>query len=130
VLDPAAPALYGSFDFLSTLRILGNLIENALRVTPPGGRVEVSPRRDGAMVVIEVADRGPGVPEAERGRLFEPFYRPRGSPPDLGRAGLGLAIAQALAQAQGGGVGYRERAGGGSVFQVALPAADTPLTES
>ena len=129
VIDPDAPALYGSFDFLSTLRILGNLIENALQVTPPGGLVEVTPRREGTTVVIAVADRGPGVPEGERARIFEPFYRPQGSPPDRGRAGLGLAIAQALAQAQGGTVGYRERAGGGSVFEVALPAADTSLPE-
>jgi two-component system sensor histidine kinase KdpD len=129
VIDPDAPPLFGTFDFLSTLRILGNLIENALQVTPRGGRVEVTPRREGAMVVIEVADRGPGVPTAERDRIFEPFYRPQGSPPDRGRAGLGLAIAQALAHAQGGAVGHRDRTGGGSVFEVALPAADAPLPE-
>jgi K+-sensing histidine kinase KdpD len=129
VIDHGAPALYGTFDFLSTLRILGNLIENALRVTPPGGRVEVSPRQDGETVVIEVADRGPGIPAAERERVFEPFYRPPGSPPDLGRAGLGLAIARALANEQGGAVRYRERPGGGSIFEVALPAATMSMPE-
>jgi len=127
VIDADAPALFGTFDFLSTLRILGNLIENAIRASPPGGRIEVTPRREGSMLVIEVADRGPGVPEGERARIFEPFYRPTGSLPDRGRAGLGLAIAQALAQAQGGTLAYRARPGGGSVFEVALPAAETAL---
>jgi two-component system sensor histidine kinase KdpD len=130
VIDHGAPALYGTFDFLLTLRILGNLIENALRVSPRGGQVEVSPRREGDALVIAVADRGSGVPEAERERIFEPFYRPQGSPPDLGRAGLGLAIARALAQAQGGTVQTRERPGGGSVFEVRLPLADPERGES
>lgn len=126
VIDARAPALYGHFDFLLTLRILGNLIENALKVTAPGSAVEVSPSRDERGLVIGVADRGPGVPEVERERIFEPFYRPQGAPPDHGRAGLGLAIARALAEAQGGSIGSRPRAGGGTVFEVILPAADEP----
>lgn len=126
-VDPGAPALYGRFDFLLTLRVLGNLIENALRFTPPGGEVEVTPRREGDALVIAVADHGPGVPEGERERIFQPFYRPDGAPPDLEHAGLGLAIARALAEAQGGTTRCRPRPGGGSVFEVSLPAADVEL---
>ena len=126
LIDSSAPALYGHFDFLLTLRILGNLVENALKVTAPGGTVEVSPSRDERGLVIGVADRGPGVPEVERERIFEPFYRPQGSPPDHGRAGLGLAIARALAEAQGGSIRSRPRTGGGAVFEIILPAADEP----
>jgi K+-sensing histidine kinase KdpD len=124
VFDADSPALYGRFDFLLTLRILGNLVENALRLSPEDEVVEVSARRQGRALLIEVSDRGPGVPEPERERIFEPFYRPLGSPPDRGRAGLGLAIARQLALAQGGTVHCRGREGGGSVFALVLEAAD------
>ena len=123
-LDEAAPALYGTFDFLLTLRILANLLENALRYTPTGGTVALAARRDGAMLAFSVSDRGPGIAESERTRVFGPFYRPEGSPPDRGRAGLGLAIARAFAEAQGGSVRYGVREGGGSIFEVRVPATD------
>jgi K+-sensing histidine kinase KdpD len=124
--DAAAPALYGTFDFLLTLRILVNLLENALRYTPRGSDVEITARRESAVLVFSVADRGPGIAEAERSRVFDAFYRPEGSPPDRGRAGLGLAIARAFADAQGGTINYAVRNGGGSVFEVRLPATDIP----
>jgi len=123
-LDMDSPALVGSFDFANSLRILNNLIDNALRYTPPGGVVEVSVRRDGGDLVFTVADRGPGVATAERERIFEPFYRPPDAIPDAGRSGLGLAIARQLAELQGGRVLYQAREGGGSLFHLLLPAAD------
>ena len=66
----------------------------------------------------------PGVEAVERDRIFEPFYRAPGAPPDVGGAGLGLAIARRLAAEQGGDVRYEPRRGGGSVFRLVLPAAD------
>jgi two-component system sensor histidine kinase KdpD len=122
--DEQAPALYGTFDFVQTLRILVNLTENALRYSPEGDEVELSAAREGADLVFRVADRGPGIIESERDRVFDAFYRPEGSIPDRGRAGLGLAIARSLAEAQHGSLVYRARPGGGSVFEVRLPAAD------
>jgi two-component system sensor histidine kinase KdpD len=83
-------------------------------------------RGEGEWIAIAVADRGRGVPPAERERIFEPFYRPAGGSPDgarAGGAGLGLAIARRLAQAQGGTLTYEDRPGGGSVFTLRLPAA-------
>jgi two-component system sensor histidine kinase KdpD len=65
------------------------------------------------------------VSEDERGRIFEPFYRPPGVPPDIRGHGLGLSIARGLAEAQGGTVRFSPRPGGGSIFSLALPAADT-----
>lgn len=124
VLDMARPALVGTFDFVQSLRIVNNLIENALRFTPRGGTVELSVVRQDHELIFTVADRGPGVAPAERERIFEPFYRPPDAPPDAGRAGLGLAIARQLAELQGGRVTYAPRPGGGSVFQLCLPAAD------
>jgi two-component system sensor histidine kinase KdpD len=124
LLDEAAPALYGTFDFVQTLRILVNLLENALRFAPPGGDVELTARREDGTLVLAVTDRGPGIPERERDRVFDAFYRPQGSLADRGRAGLGLAIARTIAEAEGGSLVHRPREGGGSVFEVRLPAAD------
>ena len=123
-LDPAEPLLLGRFDFAHSLRILVNLIENALKYSPAGAPVEVGARRLGATIELSVSDRGPGVPPAEREQIFEAFYRPSGAPPDAGSAGLGLSIARRLAEAQGGTVAYEPRDGGGSRFVLTLPAAD------
>jgi two-component system sensor histidine kinase KdpD len=123
-LDLDEPALVGRFDFVQSLRILSNLLENALRYSPPPAPVELSVHRDGTALVFAVADRGPGVPASERERIFEPFYRPAASAADVGGAGLGLAIARRLAELQGGSLGYAPRPGGGSIFTLRLPAGD------
>ena len=123
MVDLSQPALFGMFDFVHTLRILGNLVENALRYAPPGTPVDLGAARQGDRLRFSVADRGPGVPPSEVGQIFEPFYRPPASAND-GGAGLGLSIAQRLAQAQGGAVQYSPRVGGGSVFSLLLPACD------
>ncbi|HKT09077.1 MAG TPA: sensor histidine kinase, partial [Gemmatimonadaceae bacterium] len=115
------------FDFVHALRALGNLVENAIKYGAPGTPVELDVVRDGAMLVFRVSDRGPGVPEAEQERIFEPFYRPPGVPADIGGSGLGLTIARGLAEAQGGGVRYDARPGGGSIFSLRLPAVDAAM---
>jgi two-component system sensor histidine kinase KdpD len=120
------PMPVGCFDFVHSLRILVNLLENASKYTPPGSPIQISMGADNEMISIAVADRGAGVPAAERERIFEPFYRPAGASPDSARqggAGLGLAIARRLALAQGGTLTYDDRSGGGSVFTLRLPAA-------
>ncbi len=129
-VDMSQPALVGRFDFVQTLRILGNLVENAIRYSPPDAPVELGVTREGDTLVFAVADRGPGIPAAEREHLFEPFYRATTSPPDVGRAGLGLSIARHLAQAQGGRLRYETRAGGGSSFILELEALDAPAAEA
>ncbi|MGH7656280.1 MAG: sensor histidine kinase [Gemmatimonadaceae bacterium] len=123
-LDESAPALYGTFDFVQTLRILVNLLENALRFTENGAKVDLHAHREGPDLVFAVADRGPGIAESERERVFDAFYRPAGSIADRGRAGIGLAIARSLAGAQRGLLTHHPRDGGGSVFELRLPAAD------
>lgn len=125
VIDLDSPALVGFFDFAQSLRVLGNFLENAARYSPPGESVELAARRDGDSLVFSVSDRGPGVEESDRGRIFEPFYRAAGSAPDAAaRAGLGLSIARTLAQIQGGAVSYAPRPGGGAVFELRLPASE------
>jgi two-component system sensor histidine kinase KdpD len=126
-VDLSEPALAGRFDFVQSLRIVGNLFDNAVRHSPEGGVVELFTERDGPWLVIRVADRGPGVSPQERQRIFEPFYRPRSEAPDAGHAGLGLSIARQLAELQNGSLQYEPRDGGGSAFVLRLPAAEWSL---
>jgi K+-sensing histidine kinase KdpD len=127
IVTPVAlddPALIARFDFVQTLRILGNLIDNALRYSPEDGLVEIATAREGQWLAIAVSDRGPGIPPEERDRIFDAFYRPSSVAPDAGHAGLGLSIARRLAEIQDGTVDHSPREGGGSVFTLRLPAVD------
>lgn len=128
-VDANAPALLGKFDFVQSLRILTNLIENALRYAPVGTAVELGAEREGTVLSLTVSDRGPGVALANPDLIFGLFYRLPDSHPDAGHAGLGLAIARRLAELQDGTLEYHPRAGGGSVFELRLPAIDS-LVES
>jgi K+-sensing histidine kinase KdpD len=119
-VDLDQPAFVARFDFVHTTRILGNLIDNALRYSPVDGQVEVRASRNGTWLAIHVSDRGPGIAAAERDRIFDAFYRPKSIAPDAGHAGLGLSIARRLAELQGGTVDFSPREGGGSVFTLLL----------
>jgi two-component system sensor histidine kinase KdpD len=129
-LDTAEPLLLGRFDFVPSLRILVNLIENAAKYSPAGSVIELSVERTGDVLRIAVADRGPGVPAGEEARIFEPFNRGARRSDEEGGTGLGLSIARRMAEAQGGTVSYEPRAGGGSVFVLLLPAADLAELEA
>jgi len=101
-------------------RLVRNLLQNAQRYGG-GGPIEVTVRAAAEMIELAVADRGPGVAEEERPRIFEPFYRARGAAESAGGVGLGLALVQRIAHRHGGDVECLPRAGGGSVFRVTLP---------
>jgi signal transduction histidine kinase len=102
-------------------RLAGNLVENALIHTVAGTPVTVSVRREGDRAVLEVADRGPGVPTGLRERVFERFARGSGDTGRTGGSGLGLAIVRAVADAHGGTVELLDAQGGGARFVVSLP---------
>jgi two-component system OmpR family sensor kinase len=108
-------------------RLAANLVENALIHTPAGTPVTVSVRRDGDSAVLEVADRGPGVPLPLRERVFERFARGGGDSTPRGGSGLGLAIVKAVADAHGGRVELHDAPGGGARFLVALPASEAAV---
>jgi len=103
-------------------RLAGNLIENALIHTPAGTPVTVSVTRQGDSAVLEVADRGPGVPHDMRELVFERFARGAADAAPRGGSGLGLAIVRAVAAGHGGTVEIRDAEGGGDSFVVTLPA--------
>jgi signal transduction histidine kinase len=102
-------------------RMICNLIENAGKHGAPPVEIELA--RSEASISILIDDEGPGIPEAERERVFEPFYRPSGRPEAAGGWGLGLSIVRQIASRHGGRVSCLARPGGGGRFQVSLPAA-------
>jgi len=103
--------------------VLVNLLDNAVKYTPPGGIVTLSARQEEERVLLAVVDTGPGIERHHLARLFERFYRAdAGRSRDQGGTGIGLALVKHLVQAQGGEVGV-ESGGSGSRFWVRLPAA-------
>jgi heavy metal sensor kinase len=103
-------------------RALANLIDNALKYTPSGGRVEVILSHNGNRVEITVRDTGPGIPAEEQAHLFDRFYRGDRSR-HLPGNGLGLSLARAVAHAHGGEIRVESSLGAGSTFTLCLPAA-------
>ncbi|HOF51118.1 MAG TPA: ATP-binding protein [Rhodoferax sp.] len=100
-------------------RVVRNLLENARRYGT--GEVTLTLLQDGNFAVIQVSDRGPGVPEALQARIFEPFYRLPGASEREGGVGLGLALVKSITQRHGGTVQCSNRDGGGACFEVRLP---------
>ena len=100
-------------------RALRNLLENARRYGGQDVSVQILAR--GAQVTVQVCDRGPGVPQALRDRIFEPFYRLPGHAEQAGGVGLGLSLVKQIAERHGGTVRCRDRDGGGSCFEISLP---------
>jgi two-component system sensor histidine kinase KdpD len=99
---------------------LFNLVDNALKYSPPGASIEITAALSPRAVRLEVADCGPGIPPGQEAIVFEKFTRsPR--PGDPGGIGLGLAIVKGIAEAHGGHVSVTNRAGGGATFALELP---------
>ena len=105
-------------------RVLANLIENALKFSSPDVRVLVRITATRKEAIVRVVDQGPGLPEDELERVFEPFYRPTGD--NRSGAGLGLAIARGFAAANGGRVWAESRPEQGATFALALPVVEVP----
>jgi two-component system OmpR family sensor kinase len=105
-------------------QVVDNLLANARRHTPAGTPVSVALSRDGEEAVLTVADAGPGIPRAERDRIFDRFFRPDGARSrDRGGTGLGLAIVHAIVTAHHGQVSVRDAQPHGAVFEVRLALA-------
>lgn len=109
--------------------VFDNLISNAIKFSPEGGILRVSTRAEGPLAVIQVDDQGPGIPAADRERIFDPFYRTR--TPQHGPVkgtGLGLAIMREFVLAHGGSVRVGENRPRGASFQVSLPYTGSTST--
>ena len=101
-------------------QVAANLIDNAVKYTPPGGRVDVGASREGQRAVLRVRDTGPGIPAGEQARIFDRLFRGDRSRTERG-LGLGLSFVKAIVEAHGGTVEVASEPGQGSTFTVLLP---------
>ncbi|MFZ3046794.1 MAG: ATP-binding protein, partial [Desulfatirhabdiaceae bacterium] len=116
--------LYWVVDVARMKILLKNLIENALKYSPAdAGPVEISVAKNGKWVDLLVCDHGPGIPESEKERIFEAFYRIDGSRSrETGGFGIGLSLCRKIAIAHEGTIHVEDAPGGGACFAVRLPA--------
>lgn len=113
-----------ALDEARMMQVLGNLMDNALRHTPPQGTIHLSARRVGDQLEFRIADSGEGIASADLPHVFERFYRgdrARAREEDSEESGLGLAIAKALVEAHGGRIWAESEKGKGATFVIALP---------
>jgi len=105
-------------------QLLINLIDNALKYTPETSPIEIAAFGDDDGVMVEVADRGPGLPPGDERRVFDKLYRGQAK---AGRgSGLGLAICRGIVEAHGGRIWAENRSEGGVAFRFTLPVKETP----
>ncbi len=122
-VDVSEAHVFVNVDAVQIERALANLIENAVKFSPDGGRVHVNVSATSDEAIVRVVDQGPGLPEVELEQIFEPFYRRD----QRAGAGLGLAIARGFAEANGGRLWAESRRGQGATFVLALPRARVPV---
>ncbi len=125
--DAQGLTVTGDMDLM--IRLFLNLLDNAIKFTPAGGRVSMEAERSNTEVTIAIRDTGPGIPTEHRAHLFERFYRvggDRSRPDGQGGAGLGLAIAYEIARAHGGTLRVHSTLGEGTAFLLTLPLFPTP----
>jgi DNA-binding response OmpR family regulator/two-component sensor histidine kinase len=122
LIQRGAATLSVRADAMRFKQILTNLLGNAIKFTPPGGRVELAAHSVDSVVRVEVRDSGPGIPIEEQKRIFESFYRLRQSGLAPEGTGLGLTITQRLVELHGGELGLESEPGRGSCFYFSLPA--------
>ena len=119
---PGLPSL--QLDFVLAEQVLFNLLDNAAKYSPAGGRIEVVARQNGERVEIAVRDEGPGIAEGDLDRIFEKFYRADAGDRRRAGTGLGLAIARGFVEAMGGTLAVRNRADrSGAEFTVSYPVS-------
>jgi signal transduction histidine kinase len=114
-------------DRLFLRQALVNIVHNAIKYSPEGGTITVAVLSEVSGVVLEVSDRGPGIPERDQARVFDRFYRvDKARSSESGGAGLGLSIAKWAAEAHGGRITLSSEANRGCTFRISLPAANRP----
>jgi two-component system OmpR family sensor kinase len=120
----AAPGLSVRIAPEAASLVVTNLLENAVKFSPPGGRVTVDARADGAEAIVAVSDSGPGIAADDVPRIFERFFRGAAArASEAPGVGLGLAISRTIVEEYGGRIAVESRPGGGATFSVRLPLA-------
>ena len=121
LIAPTHEPLIALADRRRLQRALANLVDNAIKYTPTGGRVQIAAERRNDQVAISVADTGQGIAPEDMARIFDRFFRSDRSRSQPGN-GLGLSLAQAVAHAHGGRISVAQSSLGGSVFNMEIPA--------
>ena len=119
-IDIAAELPLVPMDFVLVERVLVNVIDNALKYSPIGSRIEIQAFTSNAFVEICVADQGVGIPSEDLARVFDKFYRVQ-RPGNVSGTGLGLSISKGIIEAHGGFIGAENRKDGGTLITIALP---------
>jgi two-component system sensor histidine kinase KdpD len=127
-IDGQLPAVMADPDLMGL--VLRQLLDNALKYSPPGSPIEITGELKDGRVVLCIRDQGPGIPLRERDRIFEKFYRWQATASHIPGTGLGLYIAREITRAHGGDVWVEGEPGSGSEFCVALPARSEPVAQS
>jgi signal transduction histidine kinase len=132
VVADAAGSVVAWTDAEEVARVLDNLIENAIAYCPPGTQIEVAARNGGGRAILSVADDGPGIPDAERARVFERFFRGQTGRRSGPGTGLGLAIVKEIADRWGAGIDLESRPDGTTVTIAwpPLPTLNRPIGKS
>jgi two-component system sensor histidine kinase KdpD len=104
-------------------RVFSNLLENALKFSPPESLVKITGGSGGGRVTVRVTDAGPGIPSSRRAAIFEPFFHAG----DRRGSGLGLAISRGLVEANGGQISLQGGRGDGTTFAVSFPLVAQPV---
>ncbi|MBL9092659.1 MAG: sensor histidine kinase KdpD [Planctomycetaceae bacterium] len=113
-----------AIDDLLVQQLLLNLLDNALKFSPPGAPIELSAEPQGAMLAVTVADRGPGIPPGSERKIFDKFFRLEGQ--SQTGSGIGLAICRGIVELHGGTIVAENRPGGGAQFRFTIPAVKLP----
>ncbi|MNP57137.1 Alkaline phosphatase synthesis sensor protein PhoR [compost metagenome] len=121
-LEPDEVEITADEDLMSQVWL--NLLHNAIKFTPAGGRISVAVTREGGFAAVRVSDNGPGIAEEDLSRIFERFYKAdKSRTRSGGGSGLGLSIAHKILEMHGGTIAAASRPGEGTVFTVRIPAA-------
>ena len=127
-LPASLPALDADKDRIR--QVLLNLLNNAIKFTPTGGRITLGAQRDGSNLVVAVSDTGPGVTEEQQKHLFEPYYRIEDGRERLSGLGLGLSLAKSIVELHGGRIWVRSEKNKGSTFSFSLPLTSAGTKET
>ena len=130
VYEPSEELLLAKMDSRLIVQVLINLVENAIKYTQEGSRIEISAVQKGDMIQISVADNGKGIKEDAKEKIFDMFYTAENKPADSRRGlGLGLFLAKSIIHAHGGIIWVTDNIPSGTIFSFTLQAEEVTISE-
>ena len=122
--------LLACIDTKLIVQVLINLVDNAIKYTPPHSDIEICAKKQGKWVIVSVSDHGPGIPDKQKAHIFDMFYTGANQIADSRRSlGLGLFLCRSIIAAHGGTIAVSDNQPKGAVFTFTLPAGEVKLHE-